>query len=432
MGSCVNETEIPITDRSTWEIIESDILQPSCAECHTEGTTFANQSDLVLTTGNAYDQLVNRLPSNSAAKADGLEIVGIKGLESLSNSFLWEKIDYPDFEHYYNDHSDYGELMPFGGPALTNGELEFIRKWIIEGAPEFGTVADVEELKDDSRFEIPTEEFSRLLAPASGVQLNLGPFDISSNHEREFWYYQPLNNTEDLYVNRFESNLKAGSHHMILYDYPLGDSPVENEFRDIRDDQNNFVISTAQSILNSRYVFGTQLRNTNYSFPEGVALKIQANYGLDINTHYVNRTNETQNGEVSINLHTIDFSEVEHVAENIFLNNISFNLPAGEETTITKTWTFNEERHIFLLSSHAHQFNTEWKIYISGGARDGELVYFSKDWEHPPLIEFDPPIFLSSGEGLRGEATYNNTTDRDLNFGLLSENEMMIIIGAYY
>jgi hypothetical protein len=33
---------------------------------------------------------------------------------------------------------------------------------------------------------------------------------------------------------------------------------------------------------------------------------------------------------------------------------------------------------------------------------------------------------------LRLEATYNNTTNRTLRFGLLSVDEMMILFGAYY
>ena len=74
----------------------------------------------------------------------------------------------------------------------------------------------------------------------------------------------------------------------------------------------------------------------------------------------------------------------------------------------------------------------EFEIYIVGGPRDGELIYFTDDWEHPPLLTFDPPITLESGQGLRAVATYDNTTDRTLRFGLLSEDEMMIIFGAFY
>ena len=64
--------------------------------------------------------------------------------------------------------------------------------------------------------------------------------------------------------------------------------------------------------------------------------------------------------------------------------------------------------------------------------RDGELVYISYDWEHPPILELDPPLTLEPGEGLRLETTYNNWTDRTLEFGLLSEDEMMILFGYYY
>ena len=428
--SCDNSVDVK--ERSTWDIIQQDILEPNCVACHTAGTTFANQSDLVLTSDLAYGQLVNRLPNNTSAKADGLELVGTDGLESLFNSFLWEKINYPDFEHFNSDHPAYGELMPLGGPALTNGELEFIRKWIIAGAPADGIVAEENLLEDEDRFEIPLVDFEPLDPPASGVQLNLGPFDIQAQYEREFWYYMPLNNPEELYVTRFESTMKAGSHHLILYDYPQGDYPTEETFRDIRNENGFINFATAQSIANQRFVFGTQLRITDYEFPEGVALQLPANYGLDMNSHYVNYTDSEAEGQISVNLHTVDPSEVQHIAKNLFLNNTDFNLPANEITTLSRTWNSPEKRNIFFLTSHAHQYNTEFRIYISGGARDGELVYFSKDWEHPPLIEFDPPLVINAGEGLRAEATYNNTTDDDLSFGLLSVNEMMIIFGAYY
>ncbi|MEQ9021344.1 MAG: hypothetical protein RLN82_01120, partial [Pseudomonadales bacterium] len=66
------------------------------------------------------------------------------------------------------------------------------------------------------------------------------------------------------------------------------------------------------------------------------------------------------------------------------------------------------------------------------GDNDGELLYVSFDWEHPPILELDPPIVINTGEGLRLEATYDNWEDRTLTFGLRSSDEMMILFGAYY
>ena len=251
-----------------------------------------------------------------------------------------------------------------------------------------GNVVEVALLEDMDRFEIPSSEFARLTPPASGVQLNLGPFDIPTENEREFFYYEPLNNDEELYVNRVEITMREGSHHFILYDYPFGNVPQEGTYRDLYDVSGNFNFQTASSLLTNRYVFGTQWRNLDYQFPEGVALKVPRNAGFDLNSHYVNRTEEVKEGEVSVNLHTIPKSEVQFVAENLFESYDDFSLPPGRVTTIERSSTFDERMQVFQLTSHAHQHMLTFEIFIKGGPRDGELIYFANDWEHPPLVNF--------------------------------------------
>ncbi len=427
-----NPAEPEEIHESTYDIIQTRIFDKNCVSCHQEGTSFAKQSDLVLTKGRSYPQLINRQPNNTAASADGLVLVGTKGLPSVSNSFLWEKVNIPDYAHFYDDHSEYGELMPLGGQSLTNGELHFLNEWIIQGAPDTGIVVDKSVLDDDSRFVIPAGEFERFTPPASGLQLNIGPFDIMPQSEREFFYYEPLDNTEDIFINRVEITMREGSHHFILYDYPDGDIPTAENFRDIYKSDGSFNILTIASILNQRFVFGTQWRNTDYTYPPGVALRLPTNTGFDLNSHYVNHTDDVKTGEVSVNLHTIPKNEVQKVAQNLFESFEDINLPAGQVTTLDRTSRFSEKMHIFQLTSHAHKHMEEFEIYIVGGARDGELIYFTQDWEHPPLLTFDPPITLESGQGLRARATYNNDTNRTLKFGLLSEDEMMIMFGAFY
>ena len=49
-------------------------------------------------------------------------------------------------------------MMPMGLDFLTNGELEFIRQWIIAGAPESGHVADESLLSDTTIFALPDFE----------------------------------------------------------------------------------------------------------------------------------------------------------------------------------------------------------------------------------------------------------------------------------
>ena len=63
---------------------------------------------------------------------------------------------------------------------------------------------------------------------------------------------------------------------------------------------------------------------------------------------------------------------------------------------------------------------------------DGEVIYENTDWEHPKVINYDTPIILQAGEGLTSVATYVNDTNKDIGFGLTSEDEMDIIFGYYY
>lgn len=417
----------------SFALIQGKIFEPNCVSCHMEGSTFAKQSGLVLSAEEAYGNLIDQIPANAAAREDGLFLLETKGLESLYTSYLWEKINTPDQEHYYSEHAAYGELMPLGLPSLTYGELEYIRQWIVAGAPETGFVADEQLLFDTTRYDLVDDAFRELAKPERGLQMHLGPFDVNPGTERELFQYQIADNESELYVNRIEISMRTGSHHFLLYDFDEGTFlPTVDAIRDLRDENDNINISTLVTMQNQVFVFGTQFRNTDYTFPEGVAMKVPAGKGFDLNSHYVNLSDETIVGELYMNMYEADAADVQHEAEFLFLNDQSFTLPANEETTLLKDYFFNETRQVFMLSSHAHQRMTEYRIYILGGDRDGELVYFTNDWEHPVIMNYDPPLELEAGEGLRAEAIYDNTTDEALRFGFMSTDEMFIIFGSYY
>lgn len=435
LSACDSEST-ELSDESTWETIQSKIFEPNCTGCHTAGTDFARQSDLVLTADVAYTQLVDVPPKNSAARDDGLMRVSSEGLAGLHKSLMWEKINAPDREHFLNDHPEYGSLMPLGAPPLTNGEIELIRRWIVAGAPSDVQVTDpAPMLADRTRFEEQLT-FQELSPPAQGVAIRLGPFDVAPHFERELFYFEPLDDTEDLLVDRIEISMRSGSHHFILYtladDTPPELVPAPRTYRDIRSPGGGLNINNMRIMEHHVFFAGTQRPLLDFRFPPGVALRLPAGTGFDLNPHNVNRTDETRQGEVHVNLHTVEPANVDHVAEVLFLNNLNISLPPKATTTLTRTYTFFETRHFIQFVSHAHEHNQEFRVYVSGGPRSGELVYISYDWEHPPIENIDPPLTLNPGEGLRLEATYNNWTDRTLNFGLLSEDEMMILFGYYY
>jgi hypothetical protein len=187
-----------------------------------------------------------------------------------------------------------------------------------------------------------------------------------------------------------------------------------------------------------KFVTGSQTRLYDYTFPDGVALKVDPAFGFDLNSHYANYTNDTITGEVYNNFYYSDPDEVERIAEILDFINLEIYLPANEETVISKTfWIGNEYGipvNIFQLWAHAHKLNTQFKIFRVKEDEPNfrELVYISYDWDHPPVMKYDPPMALDINEGLELEATYFNSTDQTVLFGLLSTDEMMALFGLFY
>ncbi len=172
--------------------------------------------------------------------------------------------------------------------------------------------------------------------------------------------------------------------------------------------------------------------NTTYTFPVGVALKVPPTTALDLNAHYFNKQNTNLIGENYINMYTVSQANVLKEAQSINFANYNFSIPANSRKTITTDFTFNKAVTVITLTSHFHKLGEKFQIKILGGTRNGEVVYENTDWEHPIVINLTTPIQLKAGEGLTSVVTYNNTTNKIVNFGLTSEDEMNIIFGYYY
>ena len=434
--SCI---QVSFGHGDTWNIIQDAIWNPKCTMCHVSGSSFAEQSGLILTDDVAYEELIDVTPNNIHAAEDGLKLVGTNGIGSLYNSFLWEKINAPNYEHFYEDHPEYGSVMPLGLDFLTNGELEFIRQWIIAGAPEEGVVASESLLLDETVFSPPA--FEPLEIPENGIQVHIPPFNVPPQFERELFYYVEIDTPGYVYVNRIASTMRPGSHHFIVYTYDgvaQNNLPSNEVYRDIRNFDGTVNPGVLFQMQFQKFISGTQTRLFDYTFPEGVALKIDPSFGFDLNSHYANYSNDTIVGEVYNNFYFSDVADIDHVAEILQLSNNDIYLPPNQETTISSKFWIDQEigepANIFQLFSHAHQLNTNFKVFrINQTEPDSrELIYISYDWEHPPVMKFDPPLFFNENEGIEMEATYFNDTDETVEFGLLSVDEMMIVFGLYF
>jgi hypothetical protein len=412
---------------SSFSRLQRAVFDPQCVTCHTAGHDYAGQSGLVLDPAVAYDNLVSVLPTNPAAREDGLLRVkpGVPDSSLLLHKLHWE----PD--HHQRD---YGSPMPLGGQSLSVGQIEFVRRWIAAGAPRATDEIDPQLLEDDTPPNL--EPFVPLAPPETGYQLHLERFGVAPQFERELFVYQQVGNATDVFVNRIEIAMRPNSHHFVLYsfadDTPDSILPPLDAIRDIRNPNGTLNFANMRPMPYHVFFTGSMSPRTEWQFPDGVALRAPAHVALDLNSHYVNRTEAEIPGEVYVNLHTVDPSAVLHVASALNLSNFGILLPPNQRTTLTKTFLMSEVTTVFMLTSHMHEHGERFVIRIAGGPRDGEKVYETDDWDHPAIVSYDPPIVLEPGEGLTSEITYNNTTARTITFGLTSQDEMGIIFGYFY
>jgi hypothetical protein len=428
LAGCSGGSEAPPTaaGTSSFTRLQSQVFMTSCAfaACHAAENT--SGSGLVLTGSGAYASLVDVAPRQTVARTDGLRLVRPGKPDS---SLLWHKVN--GFTGGHHAH-DYGAPMPWSGPPLPSGQVEFIRQWIAAGAS--ATSDDVNPALLTSTAELAP--YTPLAAPAVGFQVKLPGFDVPAGKEREIFRYTAVGNTAEAWVNRIQTRMRTGSHHFVLYTFagntPALAIPSANAVRDLKDSAGNLDFATLIAMPFHVFFSGTQTPEGDYTFPPGVAIRLPANAMLDVNSHYVNSTGFVTRGEAEANLHTVPASSVQFEAQALNLVNSNLTLPAGRDTTIRRTFTFSKLTRIVMLTSHMHKRGLKFVVRIAGGARNGEIVYSSEAWDHPVILTFATPLSLNSGEGLTSEVTYRGDPSKVVRFGLTADDEMDIIFGYWY
>jgi Copper type II ascorbate-dependent monooxygenase, C-terminal domain len=277
--------------------------------------------------------------------------------------------------------------------------------------------------------QIPTD-FSPLAKPKAGggYQIHIDPFPVQAKFEREFYVRKDLGNTEEVYLNGFEMKARPGTHHMIAYSFGKDDKlPAANIIYDQNMPNNSASLRSGKSTGGP--LFQSPAAEYKFNLPDGYAVKTAANASFYMNSHYFNSTDKTRFGELYVNFYTTPKAQVKQELDVEYWAPEEIVLPPNQTTSMKTDYIMKKETVIPLLLSHYHKRGKKFEVRIKGGARDGELIYTSEDYEHPVVKTFSPALVLKAGEGLTTDVTYENNTNRTLKFGVTSEDEMNILIG---
>ncbi|MBI3782757.1 MAG: hypothetical protein HY270_05075 [Deltaproteobacteria bacterium] len=414
-GSVSTSDSGTTTPASTFSRIQTQVFNVSCSSdsCHSH---VGKAGDMVLEQGMSWDSLVSHVPSNPLAASHGY--MRVMPGDPL-NSLLYLKIS-------NSLQPGEGFPMPYGAALLPVHAIAVIRAWISAGAPHDGLVPgdDGQPLNTDG----DGSGNVTLPLPAKGVQLHVITPPIPDGKENTSCHFFKLPSDVDLEIARFETAVSGGSHHIHLY----RPSKASVDLPDHSEDCN-----MAVNFDDWQLVAATQQRSTDWQLPPGIAYHLKAGEQLLMQTHFVNvGALETRGeGQVVMNLHAIDASQVTAHAGTIFGQDKDVFVPAHSETTEAAECVFPNAMTLMAQTGHYHFRGRRFTTYRWDNGTPGEVIYQYEGYDDPPFLIYDPaesPQF-TPGQGLQWECYWVNNTGSDFKFGPFTDtNEHCNWFGFYY
>ncbi len=418
-----------------------EVLQEKCTDALLADDATGNL-DLNGTAQEVYDALVGVTPDNESAQEKKWQWVKPG---APYKSLLLFKLDNGIIE------DEDGVLDATMGEAittLTNIELETIRQWIFFGCPGPGQTDAAllnavnwaeEYYLDGGLAGIPRPPAPD---PGEGYQIHLGPIFMDANEEREYVLRQKADFDGETEVNRMDVIMNQQSHHFILNEVTgSGGNQPEDGLIGV-----NFFNVTDVLFEKS---LGVWQYSDDIRLPAGTAYTWDENTMLQLDYHIKNYSlTGVLPADVYLNIYTQPNGTAakEMKSELLVYLDLDWEVPAdGVPHTYTDFINNSNQWNIWMLSSHTHKLGTDFDIFrqTSGGGI-GEQIYEGfynyeegydvgyYDWEHPANRYFEPYMILEPGDGLVQQATYLNSGDEPVGFGLTTDDEMFISIMQYY
>jgi len=421
-----------------------NILQANCTAsgCH---ASISPQSGLDLSGSmtDVYNAIVNIDPTNVTASNKGDKL--IKPGYPL-NSYLYRKIN----SGLHADHgltSGEGGNMPQGLPPIEDYEREIIKQWIYFGAPNQSNTTQVfnENSVQDYYTLGGAPRIAAPAPPAVGFQVHLGPIFLDASVETEYRLKHQLDLPANVEITQLEVTMNNESHHFILDKFPTAAnaSSVDEGMRNVN--LANFIMGGAELVNAWQASGGREL-------PYGTAYFWAKDEYLDLNYH-VNNYSTTQilPAEVYINVHTQPLgTAVKEMKAALVPNAASIATGPGATNTFSASSGFfgvqDDTAQLWMLASHTHKYGVDYDIYtIDGSGNDMDQIYEGKydydnnmpvtnyDWSHPPTRFWDGPNLypIKASWGLRHEAKYTNTGSSAVDWGVTTNDEMMLYYIQY-
>jgi hypothetical protein len=262
--------------------------------------------------------------------------------------------------------------------------------------------------------------------------------DITLNPGQEvtYCYYFHTPNTTPVVVNKWVSDMTAGSHHMIMF-FNNGSQPADGTF-----DTSGCGLGGNPSNL-PIWVYASATPHEELDLPaddgagKPLAMNIPANQGAYFQMHYLNPGDQPLTVNVDVKAYGLAAGVAYTQTSALITYNTGISIPMhavnhpeSASCSIPSTMKF------WQLTTHSH------KQTISAAVKDGSTTVVSNaNWEHPTGMLWTASPFYTFGSGaLTYECIYNNigqtappdNENRVITSGPSAQTDEMCMATAYF
>lgn len=226
---------------------------------------------------------------------------------------------------------------------------------------------------------------------------------------------------ETMYVKTFRPLIPSGTHHTVVTIY-TGDLP-------------DGIHDCGVGTNGMRMIYGSGVGSPDFTFPTGVAIKLNQGDRILVNLHLYNLKDNPISGTSGTLAQTIPASEVQNEAELVLMGPTSTLMVPPGISTQSGSCTIKGDTHVFAAAPHMHMTATHWKSVATKGGQEIVLADQSYTFDDQVFYNVSPFVELKAGDKITTYCTYNFEAPPGTppkTFGESSNDEMCFSSVYYY
>lgn len=179
------------------------------------------------------------------------------------------------------------------------------------------------------------------------------------------------------------------------------------------------------------FASSTQIEGEEWqSFPDGMAYRVREGFEVVVRMHYLNTGSEPLTLSPTYQFFTVDEASVHTEMGPFAWVYQGFEIPPLSDLTIHADCAIPEPMHVVHVLPHMHALGTAFQASFLGGPLGGTRFLDSPgyDPEAGVMLQYEPAVDLSQGDGFRFGCSWHNTYAEPVVEGV-GINEMCILFG---